>query len=291
MQFLSIFAPALVFPGKSRLSAPSHSRGRPEGQLPNATQFIADLARSVGFLSRLPVPDRFFRGYDGSVSRAVQAFPVAGLVIALGPALVLLLLSWSRDPLLPALLALLLQSLLTGALHEDGLADAADGLGGGRDRDHALVIMKDSRIGSYGVIALVLSFGLRATALSALSVFSPVLAALALMAAAAVSRAFLVAHWRALASVREAGVAAAAGQPEQGAERRALFIGIVAGLLLLVPLAGLPRSLLALAFAGLVAFGFTRFVDRKLGGHTGDTIGATQQLSEIALLTALALVL
>jgi adenosylcobinamide-GDP ribazoletransferase len=280
-----------VFAGKSRLSAPSHSRDRREGQLPNATQFIADLARSVGFLSRLPVPDRFFRGHDGAVSRAVQAFPVAGLVIALVPAVVLFLLSRSHDPLLAALVALGLQSLVTGALHEDGLADAADGLGGGRDRDHALSIMKDSRIGSYGVIALLLSFGLRSAALAGLAAYDPALAALALLAAAAASRALMVAHWRALGSVREGGVAAGAGQPEEMARNIALTIGAIASLFLLVPVVGLPRALLALVFAGLVAFGFTRYVGDKLGGHTGDTIGATQQLSEIAMLIALALAL
>ncbi len=291
MLFLSVLKPALVFPGNSRLSAPSHSRGCREEQLPNATQFIADLARSVGFLSRLPVPDRFFRGYDGSVSRAVQAFPAAGLVIALVPALLLWLICLSHDPLLAALAALGLQSLLTGALHEDGLADTADGLGGGRDRDQALVIMKDSRIGSYGVIALILSFGLRAAALAALGRYDPALAALGLLAASAASRALMVAHWRALPSVREGGVAASAGQPEEQARNMALLTGAVAALVLLVPVAGPVRSLLPLVFAGLIAFGFTRYVSNKLGGHTGDTIGATQQLSEIALLIGLALAL
>ncbi|WP_245582505.1 adenosylcobinamide-GDP ribazoletransferase [Neorhizobium lilium] len=259
--------------------------------MPNATQFIADLARSVGFLSRLPVPDRFFSGHDGTVSRAVQAFPVAGLVIAVVPALVLFLLSRSHDPLLPAIVALGLQSLLTGALHEDGLADAADGLGGGRDREHSLSIMKDSRVGSYGVIVLILSFGLRASALSALAQYDPALASLALLAAAAISRAFMVAHWRSLPPVREGGVAANAGQPEEKARNIALGIGVASALLLLIPVAGLPRGALSLVFAGLVAFGFTRYVGERLGGHTGDTIGATQQLSEIAMLIALALLL
>jgi adenosylcobinamide-GDP ribazoletransferase len=101
----------------------------------------------------------------------------------------------------------------------------------------------------------------------------------------------MVAHWRALPSVREGGVAASAGQPEEQARNMALLTGAVAALLLLVPVAGPVRSLLPLVFAGFVAFGFTRYVSNKLGGHTGDTIGATQQLSEIALLTGLALAL
>jgi adenosylcobinamide-GDP ribazoletransferase len=270
------------------LCAQTHSRVGSEEQLPNATEFIADLARSVGFLSRLPVPDRFFRGHDGTISRAVRAFPVAGLVIAIPPALVLLLLR-SGDPLLVSLIALALLTLVTGALHEDGLADTADGLGGGRDKDHALLIMKDSRIGAYGVVALVLSFGLRTSALSALFRDDAVTAALAVLAVAAVSRAILVAHWRALPSARENGVAAGAGFPEDGARNIALFSGAAIALVLLVPVLGLPKVLLSLILAALAGFGFTRFVRQKLGGHTGDTIGATQQLSEIAMLATLAL--
>ncbi|KGD94452.1 MULTISPECIES: adenosylcobinamide-GDP ribazoletransferase [Rhizobium/Agrobacterium group] len=261
-----------------------------EGQLPNASEFVADLARSVGFLSRLPVPDRFFRGHDGSISRAVRAFPVAGLVIAALPAFILLFLA-SGDALLAALIALALMSLMTGALHEDGLADTADGLGGGRDRDQALAIMKDSRTGAYGVVALILSFGLRAAALAALARHAPPAAALALLAAAAVSRAVMVAHWQALPPARENGVAAGAGLPEESARNLALLIGGVVALLLLVPALGLPKTLLALIVAALAAFGFTRLVRRKLGGHTGDTIGATQQFSEIAMLATLALVI
>lgn len=234
------------------------------------------------------MPDRFFRGHDGTISRAVRAFPLAGLIVAAIPALVLVVLQ-SGDPLLVSLLALALLTLLTGALHEDGLADAADGLGGGRDKEHALHIMKDSRVGAYGVVALVLTFALRAAALAALFRQDAVTAALGVLAVAAVSRALMVAHWRALPSAREGGVAAGAGFPEDGARNVALFTGAAVALVLLVPVLGLPKVLLALVAAALAGFGFTRFVARKLGGHTGDTIGATQQLSEIAMLATLAL--
>ncbi|WJR69584.1 adenosylcobinamide-GDP ribazoletransferase [Neorhizobium sp. CSC1952] len=257
--------------------------------MPNATEFIADLARSVGFLSRLPVPDRFFRGHDGTISRAVRAFPVAGLIIAIVPALLMLLLQ-SGDPLVASLITLSLMTLLTGGLHEDGLADAADGLGGGRDSEHALAIMKDSRIGSYGVVALILSFGLRAGSLAALARHEPAAAALALLAAAAFSRAVMVAHWHALPSARESGVAAGAGLPEESARNLALLIGVAAAAVLAVPVLGVPKLLLSLIAAAAAGFGFTRLVRRKLGGHTGDTIGATQQISEIVMLASLALV-
>ncbi|KKX34500.1 adenosylcobinamide-GDP ribazoletransferase [Rhizobium sp. LC145] len=259
--------------------------------MPNATDFIDDLARSVGFLSRLPVPDRFFQGHDGSMARAVRAFPAAGLLLGLGPALVLyLLLRSDADPLLAALIALGLMTLLTGALHEDGLADAADGLGGGRDAEHALTIMKDSRTGSYGVVALILSFGLRAAALASLGRSEEACAgALALLAAAALSRAVMVGHWSALPSARAAGVAASAGMPDVSIRNVALAIGAALAIVVLLPAFGFSEILTALVVAGLAGFGFTRFVARKLGGHTGDTIGATQQIAEIATLAALAL--
>src|SRR5690606_36097588 len=139
-------------------------------QLAKIAGYIADLTRSVGFLSRLPVPPRFFEGHDGSLTSTVRAFAAAGALIALPAAvLLLLLLACRADPLLAGFMALAATTLLTGALHEDGLADTADGLGGGRDRDHMLAIMKDSRTGSYGVFALILSFGLRAAAVAALA--------------------------------------------------------------------------------------------------------------------------
>jgi len=234
------------------------------------------------------VPDRFFKGHDGTISRAVRAFPVAGLVIALVPALLMILLP-SGDPLVVSLVALALMTAITGALHEDGLADAADGLGGGRDREHALAIMKDSRIGSYGVVALILSFGLRSASLAALARHDPAIATLALISTAAVSRAVMVAHWRALPSARENGVAASAGLPEDSARNLALLIGVAVAIFLLVPVLGVPKVLFSLIVTAAAGFGFTRLVRKKLGGHTGDTIGATQQISEIVMLTILAL--
>jgi adenosylcobinamide-GDP ribazoletransferase len=266
------------------------NRGRKERQLPNATEFIADLARSVAFLSRIPVPDRFFRDHDGSISRVVRAFPLAGMLVALVPSLVLYGLAEIGDAMVAALLALTLLTLLTGALHEDGLADAADGLGGGRDTDHALMIMKDSRIGSYGVVALVLSFGLRAASLAALARTDESLAAVAMLAAASASRAAMIWHWSSLPSARETGVAANAGAPEPMARNVALVTGAVLGLVFIASHLGLPAAVFSLLIAAGAGFGFTRFVRKKLGGHTGDTIGATQQICEIALLATLAVI-
>ncbi|MDP9840559.1 adenosylcobinamide-GDP ribazoletransferase [Neorhizobium huautlense] len=255
------------------------------------SEFIADIARSVGFLSRLPVHARFFEGHDGSISRAVRAFPVAGVVIAL-PAMCVLwaMLVLGAQPFLAAILALGTLTVTTGALHEDGFADAADGLGGGRDKEHALAIMKDSRTGSYGVVALILSFGIRASALAQLGTdLSPFGAALALLAAASVSRALMVWHWSMLPPARTNGVAVAVGKPEDAARTMALALAALLAFLFLLPSYHLGSILFALAFAVLAAFAFTRVVDKKLGGHTGDTIGATQQVTSMAVFTALAL--
>jgi adenosylcobinamide-GDP ribazoletransferase len=256
-------------------------------------EFSTDLARSLAFLSRLPVPSRFFEGHDGSVSRACRAFPLAGALVAVAPALVLLVLGHHTiAPLVVALLSLALMAGLTGGLHEDGLADCADGLGGGRDRDHALAIMKDSRIGSYGVLALILSVGLRAACLAALLSTAPAAhAALSLVTAAAVSRALMVWHWSALPPARSNGTAVAVGQPQPQARLFALGSAAIVALFCLGLPFGPAPLLLSLAVAALSAHLFTRYVAQKIGGHTGDTIGATQQITETALLCTLVITL
>jgi adenosylcobinamide-GDP ribazoletransferase len=257
----------------------------------NFQDYIDDVVRSVGFFSRIPMPGRFFAEHDGSLSRAVRAFPIAGLLIALPPAaLFATLLAGRADPVLAAFLTLTLQVLLTGALHEDGLSDTADGVGGGRDRESALRIMKDSRIGSYGAVALILSFVLRGAALAAIApLLNPTAAGLAVLGVAAINRAAMVWHWSLLPPARADGVAASAGEPEENATILALATGGALGLILLLPSMSILATLFAIALSAGIAFGFTRYISTRIGGHTGDTIGATQQLTEIMSLSALAL--
>jgi adenosylcobinamide-GDP ribazoletransferase len=270
------------------------SRFRREGLFHmNIRDFIDDTARSVAFLSRVPVPQRHFTDHDGRLSRAVRAFPLAGVLIVLpAAALAAVLSALHAPPLLLAFAVLGLQVLVTGALHEDGLSDSADGIGGGRDRDSALAIMKDSRVGSYGVVALVLSFGLRAAAIAALAtVLTPSGLGMALLAVAAASRTAMVWHWSLLPPARRDGVAASVGEPDQGATTVALVSGVLLAALLLLPHGTVLSWLLALAAAALCVLVFNRIALRKIGGHTGDTIGATQQLAEMSVLFALALAL
>ncbi|MBC7150176.1 MAG: adenosylcobinamide-GDP ribazoletransferase [Rhizobium sp.] len=253
--------------------------------------YLTDTARAVSFLSRITVPARFFEGHDGSLSRGVRAFPLAGLLIALPAAATLgLMLLLDASPLLAAFAALAVQAGVTGALHEDGLSDAADGMGGGRDREHALAIMKDSRIGSYGAVALIVAYGMRAAAIAQLATeLAPLAAALCLLAVAALSRALMVWHWSALPPARTGGLAVAAGAPLKSSLNSALVTGLVLAAAFAVPSASLFAYFLAVLVAAVAAAGFTAKVRRRLSGHTGDTIGATQQVTEIAALAALAM--
>jgi adenosylcobinamide-GDP ribazoletransferase len=255
--------------------------------------YIDDIARSIAFLSRVPVPQRHFIGHDGRLSRAVRAFPVAGVLIVLpAAALAAILSALTAPPLLIAFATLALQVLITGALHEDGLSDSADGIGGGKDRESALAIMKDSRIGSYGAVALILSFGLRAAAIAALAtVLTPSGLGMALLAVAAASRTSMVWHWSLLPPARRDGVAASVGEPDSSATIFALVSGMLITALLLLPHGTLLSLVLMLAAAALSVLVFNRTAMRKIGGHTGDTIGATQQLAEMSVLFALALAL
>ncbi|MBX9470080.1 MAG: adenosylcobinamide-GDP ribazoletransferase [Rhizobium sp.] len=253
---------------------------------------LMETARAISFLSRLPVPDHYFAGHDGSLRRTIAAFPLAGLVVALPAALVIGVLSAAgADAVLVALIAVTLQIMLTGALHEDGLSDTADGLGGGRSRDKALAIMKDSRIGTYGALALILSVAIRIAALTILTAGLPPLAAgLSWLAAAVLSRTLLVWHWSSLPSARTDGVAASAGTPDSEAARTAYVLGATMTAALVIFTLAFHAWFFAcvLALAGVLVF--TRHCRKRLGGHTGDTIGASQQLSEIAFLLTLAII-
>jgi len=254
-------------------------------------EFLNEIGRALGFLSRLPIPARFFAGHDGSMRQTSGAFAVAGALIALLPALLLgLLLHFDVKPELAALLALALQILLTGGLHEDGLADCADGLGGGRTRDRMLEIMRDSRLGTYGGLALILSLALRMEALAGIADAGPLAASLAMVAVNAASRAALVWHWTALPPARADGVAAAVGQPDDAALRMSLVSGgLIYGAATMWGF-GITDAVAAALVGAIAVVLFTRLVRGKIQGHTGDTLGASEQVCEIALYVALAIV-
>ena len=171
-------------------------------QAPRPLATPADIAEALGQLTRFAVPAHTPRG-----AAAAWAWPVAGLVVATLAGLVATIaLGLGTPPILAAGLVLAVQVALTGGLHEDGLADSADGFWGGSTTDHRLEIMKDSRIGSYGVIALVLALGLRWSALGLLfaagQIFAP------LIAASVLSRATMAVLMAAMPNARGAGLSA-----------------------------------------------------------------------------------
>ena len=254
---------------------------------------LADVAALLRFFSRLPVP-RLGRLDDPAAlpafARAGALAPVAGALLALPAALTLATLAAAGlPPLAIALAAIGVSVALTGALHEDGLADVADGFFGAPTRERRLEIMKDSRIGAFGALALVIGVGLRASLLAALLERSGIAgAALALLGAEAASRSAMVALWSALPPARPGGLAAACGKPEKGSAAIALGLGLAALAPLwaftgLVPLAG------ALFSAGVLTYGLCRLARAKIGGQTGDVLGACQQVALAALLAGLTL--
>lgn len=238
-----------------------------------------ELRIAGAFLTRIPVPLDDLG--EAKLAQAVRAFPLVGLVIGFAGAVVYLVADIiNLPPTIAALLAVGTMILVTGGLHEDGLADTADGLGGGRDRDSKLAIMRDSRIGTFGVVALIVALALRVATLAELAI--PETVALVLMAAAAASRACLPPVMYALAPARTDGLSAAAGAPERGHVIVAAAIGWLALMLGL----GFLGGILAILLAGLAAAPLIYLAQQQLGGQTGDILGAIQQTTEIAILLA-----
>ncbi|WP_430910381.1 adenosylcobinamide-GDP ribazoletransferase [Methylobacterium sp. sgz302541] len=248
---------------------------------------VRDLAACLRFYSRLPVP-RFLGEPDPyavpDFRTVPRMLPVAGLLLAL-PSALTLLAARGLGPFLAASLAILVGILVTGALHEDGLADCADGLGGS-SRQRALEIMRDSRIGSYGGLALAFSLLLRIGALATLLDRIGGAAAVALLLAAVLSRTFALAPMVLLRPARPDGAGASVGRPEKAT------VGVAAGLalalallaLLVLPVRGVSAMLVP-ALAGALAV--TWLAKRRFGGQTGDVVGASQQAAEIAALLGL----
>ena len=240
----------------------------------------ADLRRAAGLLTRLPLgageaaaPETAPAGHPARCYSLVGAGIGAAAAFAYG------LGAWlSLPPFACALAALAVAMLLTGALHEDGLADVADGFGGGRDRLRKLEIMRDSRIGSYGVLALILVIAARGGSLAAVA--QPAAAAAALVAAHSLSRGGLAAIMWALPPARSDGLAVATGRPGGADAVAAIAIGLVASFLLLDFAVALTAVIAAATLQWVVAVQ----ARRQIGGMTGDVLGAAQQLGEAAVL-------
>ncbi len=234
---------------------------------------------AVQFLTRLPTPS--LTSYSpNAVGRSARYFPIAGQLVGLISGGVLIAAAQFWSGWLPALLAVAAGVLVTGGLHEDGLADTADGLGGGHTRERRLAIMKDSAIGVFGVLAIGLTLGAKVGALSGLA---PWQAAAALILAHGLARAACVA---AMAALPYAGAASAAkeGEPVRpSTPAAALAVLLAAWPLVLAPGWGVAM-LAGAAAAALPAIA----AHRLIGGRTGDILGAVEQMFEVGFLLGVA---
>ncbi|HEV3462994.1 MAG TPA: adenosylcobinamide-GDP ribazoletransferase [Actinomycetota bacterium] len=237
---------------------------------------------AVSFLTRVPTGAGARRPEE--LASFVPWFPVVGAGVGLAVAAAYAGASQLLPPLPAASLAVVAGVGLTGAFHEDGLGDTADALMGHHDRDGTVRILKDPRLGTFGVLAVAASLLLRAGAVAALT---PAAALAALPAAHALSRAAAVATMTALPAAADTGLGASYAL---ALSRRRALAGVAAGLAAALALLGLP-ALLAAGAAGLAAAALGRLAVRRIGGVTGDVLGAVQQLAEIlALLVAVAAV-
>lgn len=240
---------------------------------------------AIEFMTVLPAPRASQLDADWLLP-AAKYFPLVGALIGLLCGGVLLAASaiWSGS--VPAVLAVFAGVILTGALHEDGVADTADGLFGGRTREQRLTIIKDSRIGSYGAVTLVASLLVR---IAALATLPPWLGAAALVAAHSFGRAGIL---LAMSTLPYAGNVAAAKltYPDHTMEPATAFVAAVLTLLGLAWLVAAAPGAAVCGLLGAVALGALPALAarRLIGGYVGDVLGATEQLTQIGLLLGVA---
>ncbi len=244
---------------------------------------ISNFLLTVAFFTRFPIPEKAGRKIDhnASLTDAIGYFPIVGGLIGCVLAGVWFVASFALPPLVAAGLTIGLGVILTGALHEDGFADCADGLGATPDRDKALDIMRDSRVGAYGALALVWTIGIRWVALASLA---PIAGALALIIAHCTSRNAIIIAMRLAPYARPEGL----GQMAAGTlSDRALTLAFIIALAISI-LVGQIAGVVAFCIGMLVAWLFMTYLVKRLGGYTGDGLGAMQQIAEISILIVMA---
>jgi adenosylcobinamide-GDP ribazoletransferase len=249
---------------------------------------------ALQFYTRIPVTGRVadWMGWDDTrLGRATRYFPLAGIVVALGQALVYMASSIVLPHPVALLLALGAGLLLTGAFHEDGWADFCDGFGGGNDRERTLAIMRDSRIGAYGAIGVGTLLLLRFETLAHVDADWVVVT---LLCAAAVSRGCAVLVMASLRYAREEDDARAkpvARNVTVFDTLLALVFAAVPGVVLTQWTGDATPVAVAAALALLVTALMRRMIAKRLAGYTGDCLGAVQQVAEVAFLIGMLAVL
>jgi len=237
---------------------------------------------ALQFLTRLPTPE--LKTFQPEwISRAAPYYPVVGWIVGGLSAAIFYGATVVWSPLVSAVLAVAVGFLITGGFHEDGLADAADGLGGGQTSARRLEIMKDSRIGTFGALSLWTVLTLKVAALSTLA---PLRGAMTLIAAHGAARAASVVVMAALPYAGDPTTAKLKPSPT-GVRRDEAIIAVIVGwapLALLAPSYAVAGLLLTLVGAGTLAIAARRYI----GGWTGDILGAVEQVAEAALLLGFA---
>lgn len=240
-----------------------------------------DLACGLSLLTRLPTGWLRVEGSKWSLGRSVWCWPLTGAGIgAVGGTLYLTLTRLGLPPLLSAIWTVAALLLLTGGLHEDGLADMADGLGGGRDRPSKLDIMRDSRLGSYGAMALSLALALRVSGLSCLEGLNAVKC---LVASGALSRAAMISAAFILPPARPDGLAK---QLASLNTIRVTFTLLITALMVFLMFPALTAAMTCLGTTVMAAL-LMILSSHQLGGHTGDVLGATACLVDCTALSIL----
>ncbi|MGL1834115.1 adenosylcobinamide-GDP ribazoletransferase [Rhodocyclaceae bacterium SMB388] len=239
---------------------------------------------ALAFFTRLPVPGWVPWSVE-RLNHAARYFPLVGWVVGAAAAVSLLLFALFLPVTLAVLLSMAVTIRLTGAFHEDGWADTCDGFGGGWDKSQTLAIMKDSRNGTYATVGLVLMLLAKAAALLALAAQDPSVAAVALLVAHPLSRLASTSLIHTMTYVREDELSKAKPLARR-LDAHELALATLFGLLPLTLLAP-ARALLACALVAVATLLAARAFHRKLGGYTGDCLGAAQQLTELACYLAL----
>lgn len=244
---------------------------------PWAAARLNEIISALLFSTRLPLP-RAAPTSAAALAQAIWALPLAGILVGIIGAVVYGVAGRVGLPAWPAAALTIAATLaVTGCLHEDGLADTADGFGGGETREQKLTIMRDARIGTFGVCALALSILLRVSALADLD---PVPAAWALIAAHGGARAMLPVFMFLVAPARSDGLSSAAGMPS----REQALAAAVIGILILAICLGVGAAVLAVIVLTIVAVLTARLSLAQIGGQTGDVLGALEQIGEIVIL-------
>ena len=239
---------------------------------------VDDLRAAIMLLTRLPVWAA--KGGDTpNLSRSTWAYPLVGMLVGtIGAVALFTAYSLGIGMILSVLIMITVMVLSTGAFHEDGLADTADGIGGGWTRERKLEIMRDSRIGTYGTVALLLSLGLRSAALVTIS--DIMLIMLSTVMAATISRAGIVILLFVMSPARSDGMGTVAENPPLLAVVTAMFFALLATQIM-------PHGMTAGAVGCIGLLLIYWMGKRHLDGYTGDLLGAGQQLVEIVILVTL----